>query len=115
VDKLVLVRDGKETELENRNNEDVYRLYEGTYLIPQRPLKLLKEETRRLKIGGTEYLCSVQTSGTKVLNKRARLTVVESGEFPWTHAGAEYREEKGGLIYGMEVLEQGKTRSGNFK
>lgn len=110
VDRLLWLDAGQETELANENNADLFKLYEGTFLMPQRSPHNLKEKRERLKIGGTGYLCDVKEYDTKVLNKRARMKSVESAEFLWTRAGAEYRDEKGGLIYGAEVLEHGRVK-----
>ncbi|OGS51958.1 MAG: hypothetical protein A3J79_00815 [Elusimicrobia bacterium RIFOXYB2_FULL_62_6] len=110
VDRLVLLDGGKETELPNEGNADLFKLYEGTFLIPQRPPHHVKERRERLKIGGTEYLCDVKEYDTKVLNKRAVMKSAECADFLWTHAGAEYRDLKGELIYGAEVLEHGRKK-----
>lgn len=109
VDRLVQLGGGKEIELPNEGNADLFKLYEGTFLIPQRPPHHVKERRESLKIGGKDYLCDVKEYETKVLNKRATMKSAESAEFLWTHAAAEYRDLKGGLIYGMEVLEHGRA------
>ena len=108
VDRLVRIEGGKETALLNKDNLDLFKLYEGTYLMPQHVPSLIKEETKALPVGNGSYMCRVKTYNTKVLGKHAEMTVADSDDFKWTHVGSSYRELKGGFRPYSYDLKAGK-------
>ncbi len=110
VDRLVLLENGRETELPNRDNLDLFKLYEGTYLIAQHMPRLVKEEKLALPVGGGSCLCRVRTYKTKVLGMHATMTVADSEEFKWTNVSTTYKDIKGGLLYAVEVAECGNKK-----
>lgn len=111
VDRLVRIDGGgKETELPNNENLDLFKLYEGTYLVPQRIPSLVGEAKRIWPVGKDSYLCRVRTYKTKALGRRAEMTVVDSAEFKWTTVGSSYKDLNGGLLYAVEVLECGNKK-----
>lgn len=139
IDRLVKIEGGKETELANKDNSDLFKLYEGTYLMPQHVPKLIKEERKTLLIGDESFICRVRTYNSKALGRHAEMTVADSDEFKWSNVSSSYRELKGnsrpfaydlnigkqpvkpqplrsestklgGLLYAVEVLEHGNKR-----
>ena len=110
IDKLVRIENGKETELPNKDNLDIFKLYEGTYLMPQHSPSLVKDEKTTVTIGEDSYLCRTRVYKTKVLGRHADLTVTDSEEFKWTNVSSSYKDSKGGLIYSVEVLEHGNRK-----
>ena len=139
IDRLVRIENGKETELPNKDNLDVFKLYEGTYLMPQRSPRLVKEEKTTVTIGKDSYPCRTRVYKTRVMGSHAEMTVTDSEEFKWTHVSSSYKvprggprpfgygsnadrrsaksksprpepKERGGLIYAAEVLDHGNRK-----
>ena len=110
VDRLVLVAGGKETELANKDNIDLFKLYEGTFLIIQHDPIVIREEKKTLPVGHVSYLCRVRTYRTRALGIRAEMTVADSDEFKWNNVSSSYRDMKGGLLYTAEVVEHGNKK-----
>ncbi|OGS09200.1 MAG: hypothetical protein A2270_06470 [Elusimicrobia bacterium RIFOXYA12_FULL_51_18] len=110
IDKLVRIENGKETELPNKDNLDLFKLYEGTYLMPQHSPRLINEEKKNLPVGNDNYLCRVRVYKTKVMGRHADMTVTDSEEFKWTNVSSSYKDSRGGLIYAVEVLEHGNRK-----
>jgi hypothetical protein len=110
IDRLVRIENGKETELPNKDNLDVFKLYEGTYLMPQHAPSLVKDEKTTVAIGKDSYLCRTRVYKTKVLGRHADMTVTDSEEFKWTNVSSSYKDSRGGLIYSVEVLEHGNRK-----
>ena len=107
VDRLVLSDNGKETELPNKDNLDLFKLYEGAYLIPQHSPVLSGEVEQLVTVGRDKFPCRVRTYKTKVRNRHAVMTVTDSKEFKWTNVSRYYKTQQGGLIYAMEVVGYG--------
>ena len=139
IDRLVKIENGRETELPNKDNLDVFKLYEGTYLMPQHSPRLVRDEKAAVTIGKDSYLCRTRVYKTKVLGRRADMTVTDSEEFKWTNVSSSYTvsrsgyrpfgygasakqpavkakaprpepKERGELIYAVEVLEHGNRK-----
>ena len=139
VDRLVKIDGANEIELPNKDNQDLYRLYEGTYLMTQRSSRLIREEKKNMQAGAGNYLSRIRTYETKALGKRVEMTVVDSDEFKWTNISSNYAELKGealpdnndkkdkkpeakpgaadaaqkgqgGYLYSVEVSEYGSTK-----
>lgn len=110
VDRLVLVENGIEKELPNRENVDLFRLYDGTFLMPQRPPELVKEEVKSVSVCGRQYNCRVKTYRTRVSGQRATMTVAESADFTWTTVYSRYEALHGGVLYSAEVTGCGSEK-----
>jgi len=110
IDRLVKIENGKESDLPNKDNIDIFKLYEGTYLMPQHSPDLVKDEKQTIAVGKDNYLCWVRVYKTRVLGRRANMTVTDSEEFKWTNVSSSYKDWKGGLIYAVEVLEHGNRK-----
>ncbi len=96
VDRLVKIDGTNEIELPNKDNQDLYKLYEGTYLMTQRVPHLIREEKKSMQAGPGSYLCRIRTYETKALGKRVEMTVADSEEFKWTNVSSCYTELKSG-------------------
>lgn len=140
IDRLVKIENGRETELPNKDNLDVFKLYEGTYLMPQHVPGLVRDERTTVTIGKDSYPCRTRVYKTKVLGRHAEMTVTDSEEFKWTKVGSSYTtvsrsgyrpfgygssakqqaeksraprpapKERAELIYAFEVLEYGNRK-----
>lgn len=112
VDRLVLIENGAERELDNRDNLDLFRLFEGTFIMPQRLPKLISTEKKQVALAGRAFDCEVSTYRTKALDKHAVMIETSCPAFKWGKAGAEYRlwyrdKPAAGALYLAEVADFG--------
>jgi hypothetical protein len=109
VDELYVIKDGKEQKLKNRNNNDLYELYDWTYVIPEGVPKDVTEPTVQATIGGKTYTCRARRGRTQIKGRPAKFEEVECPEFLWTHASARFvDEETSAVIYQAEVVAVGR-------
>jgi hypothetical protein len=109
VDALYVVENGQKRKLKNVNNNDLYALYDWTYVVPEGiPTDLAETDVDRT-IGGVTYHCRAKSGRTHLKGKAVRFEEVDCKDFLWTHAGAQFvDEESGAMVYRAEVVEVGR-------
>lgn len=109
VDALYVVDNGEKRKLKNLNNNDLYALYDWTYVVPEGIPTDLSEAAVTKTIGGATYQCLAKRGRTHLKGKPVRFEEVDCKDFLWTHAGAEYvAEESGEVVYRAEIIEVGR-------
>jgi hypothetical protein len=108
IDGLFEVVNGKRVFLENKDNRDVYRLYEWTFPPPFNPEGKPESVTQSVDLGGEQQ----EAQCTKMKGKSATNSVVAlfctSSSFLWTNAYAQIAdEEDGDVLWEMVVVEAG--------
>jgi hypothetical protein len=106
VDELwVYGGDGKLKQLKNVNNNDLYQLYDWTYVIPEGIPKDVVDASVQATIGGKTYTCRARRGRTQIKGRPAKFEEVECPEFLWTKASATFvDEETSATIYQAEVV-----------
>lgn len=114
VDELYAVADNRRTRLSNRDNIDLYRLYEWTYVVPETKNTDIQHRQTETTLGNQRFRCDVE-SGRNVVNKKAiRYELFECPDFLWQHGrGRFWEEETGQDVWRMEVLTFGRLAPSN--
>jgi len=108
VDRLVSLEGGKEAELENAENLDLFRLYEGTYLLAQHSPRPEGESGKTVRVGSGEFLCRERVYDSKALGARVKVTDTDCAEFKWGKVSSSWAAVRGGaLIYAFDVQDCG--------
>lgn len=109
VDRLLELRDGKEISLENRDNADLYRLFQGTYVVLDEPIRDAMTQASEMIVCGNQVRV-VTRSGTQVVSgKKYHVDEYESSDFLWNHLGASYVGTDG-TYYKAEVIDCNRVR-----
>jgi hypothetical protein len=105
VEKVIEIRNGKETILTNMNNRDLYRLYEGTFLrIEEGPGRGAKKsvdfETCNRKFPAREE------SGTQKIGKNTyQYKITNSAQFPWYRLNAQFWDADKEPYFTAEIVD----------
>lgn len=116
VDELYEVVGGSKIRLENRDNLDLYRLYEWVVLQPDG--KAAEVTTRRgeFSVSGKTFACEVSAGKNSWRGKQVRFEMQECPTFLWTHGpGRFWVDDTGEDIMRVEVVEAGRKGSGDLR
>jgi hypothetical protein len=112
VDRLVSLEGGRETELANSENSDLFRLYEGTYLLPQRAPSLESQTEKTVQVGREKFLCRERVYKSKALGARLKMTDTDSAEFKWGKVSSCWAAPRGGApVFGFEIQDHGSANA----
>lgn len=108
IDRLVeILASGKEVELLNRNNSDLFRLYRGTYLSPDGPAENVVIDDVELNVCGQKIIAKRTRGKQRVKGKVYSFENFESEDFVWKHIGSQYTAD-GDIFYKVEVTHCGR-------
>ena len=109
VDALFLVEGDQRTELPNKDNADLYRLYE--WVIPPRggPLSDKTESRQRVDAGGQGYDAVCRSGRQRIEQREVEVRACDSEAFLWTRLRLTIEAvDNGEVIYRMNVVEAGR-------
>lgn len=109
VDALYIVENGARRKVKNVNNNDLYVLYDWTYVVPEGVPTALGEADVERTIGGAKYACHARRGKTHLKGKPVRFEEVDCKDFLWMHADSTFTDEASGEIaYRAEIVEVGR-------
>lgn len=110
VDRLVTLGGGKETELANAENIDLFKLYDGTYVMPQHVPSPESQSEKTVQIGREKFLCRERVYRSKAEKVHVRMTLTDSPDFKWEKVSASWVASRGGVpVYAFEILDYGNS------
>jgi len=101
--------DGSYQKLANEGGQDLMRLYEGTYLVPDGRATGVKSEECEVALG-KDLRCTCTTGDNRYRGKAIRSEDVECRDFLWTHAGGRFWDPSDESdVLRVEVVEFGRN------
>ncbi|HNW44491.1 MAG TPA: hypothetical protein PKI19_08295 [Elusimicrobiales bacterium] len=111
VDRLVSLEGGKEKELANAENLDLFKLYEGTYLMAQHAPRPESEAEKTVQVGSEKFSCRVRVYDSKALNARLKAADTDCADFKWGKVSSYWAAVRGGaLLYAFEIQDHGSLK-----
>ena len=94
--------------LENAKNRDLYRLYEWTLFMPDKPMHGVTQEPCREGVAGRRLACTCRFGLTTYKGASVRVKESECPDFLWTHGPSDVWPVEGEPVFFVEVVEAGR-------
>lgn len=112
VDELYVVEGNGRTRLANRDNADLYRLYDWTYVVPEGKNSDVHLRQETAELGNKPFHCNVESGRNVVKGEAIRYELFECPDFLWQHGrGRFWKEGAGQDIWRVEVVAFGNRDS----
>jgi len=108
VDAVYEKVDGRFVKLENKKNRDLYRLYEWTLFMPDKPMHDVTQESCREDVAGKRLVCTCTFGLTTFKGTSVRFKESECADFLWTHGPGDVWPVVGEPVFFVEVVEAGR-------